>query len=209
MRRWRCTDGCNMVLSHIVSLWSGVWYFMALYLQLGILTWWSFSDRKWQDYVYIQCEYKSTKQKIKHLLREENKAYQCAHSVHDITIILLKHLIQRLTCQTIYLKYCNVHDDVIKWKHFPPNWPLCGEFTGQRSCGVFLDRHPNKRLGNQSIRRWFETPSRSLWRHCNVVGCLMGTISYRFDINPVRYQCTYPLNYNKNKTVMSHDRLVF
>ena len=32
--------------------------------------WW---NRKWQDYVYIQCEYKSTKQKIKHLLREENK----------------------------------------------------------------------------------------------------------------------------------------
>ena len=32
-----------------------------------------FSNRKWQDYVYIQCEYKSTKQKIKHLLREENK----------------------------------------------------------------------------------------------------------------------------------------
>ena len=29
------------------------------------------SNRKWQDYVYIQCEYKSTKQKIKHLLREE------------------------------------------------------------------------------------------------------------------------------------------
>ena len=28
------------------------------------------STRKWQDYVYIQCEYKSTKQKIKHLLRE-------------------------------------------------------------------------------------------------------------------------------------------
>ena len=31
------------------------------------------THRKWQDYVYIQCEYKSTKQKIKHLLREENK----------------------------------------------------------------------------------------------------------------------------------------
>ena len=30
-------------------------------------------NRKWQNYVYIQCEYKSTKQKIKHLLREENK----------------------------------------------------------------------------------------------------------------------------------------
>ena len=32
-----------------------------------------YPSRKWQDYVYIQCEYKSTKQKIKHLLREENK----------------------------------------------------------------------------------------------------------------------------------------
>ena len=33
----------------------------------------SIFDRKWQDYVHIQYEYKSTKQKIKHLLREENK----------------------------------------------------------------------------------------------------------------------------------------
>ena len=32
-----------------------------------------YDNRKWQDYVYIQCEYKSTKKKIKHLLREENK----------------------------------------------------------------------------------------------------------------------------------------
>ena len=24
------------------------------------------------------------------------------------------------------------HDDVIKWKHFPRYWPLCGEFTGHR-----------------------------------------------------------------------------
>ena len=27
---------------------------------------------------------------------------------------------------------------------------------------------PSKRLNKQSGRRWFETPSRSLWRHCNV-----------------------------------------
>ena len=39
---------------------------------LSVISFNSF-DRKWQDYVYIQCEYKSTKQKIKHLLREENK----------------------------------------------------------------------------------------------------------------------------------------
>ena len=24
------------------------------------------------------------------------------------------------------------HDDVIKWKHFPRYWPLCGEFTDRR-----------------------------------------------------------------------------
>ena len=39
-------------------------------LFISITNW---HNRKWQDYVYIQCEYKSTKQKIKHLLREENK----------------------------------------------------------------------------------------------------------------------------------------
>ena len=37
------------------------------------IVWKCLPNRKWQDYVYIQCEYKSTKQKIKHLLREENK----------------------------------------------------------------------------------------------------------------------------------------
>ena len=26
----------------------------------------------------------------------------------------------------------SMHDDVIKWKHFPRYWPLCREFTGPR-----------------------------------------------------------------------------
>ena len=43
------------------------------FLYKGGQVWNCLPDRKWQDYVYIQCEYKSTKQKIKHLLREENK----------------------------------------------------------------------------------------------------------------------------------------
>ena len=37
-----------------------------------------------------------------------------------------------------------------------------------RSVGVFVDLHLNKRLSKQSISQWFETPSLSLWRHCNV-----------------------------------------
>ena len=35
------------------------------------------------------------------------------------------------------------------------------------SCDVFFRLRLNKRLSKQSRRRWFETPSRSLWRHRN------------------------------------------
>ena len=55
--------------------------------------------------------------------------------------------------------------------------PLCGEFTGP---GEFLTQRPvtwsfdvvfdirlNKRFSKQPWGWWFETPSLSLWRHCN------------------------------------------
>ena len=53
--------------------------------------------------------------------------------------------------------------------------PLCGKFTGEfpsqrpvtRSFDVFPDLCLNKRLSKQSRHRWFETPTRSLWRPCN------------------------------------------
>ena len=53
------------------------------------------------------------------------------------------------------------------------NSPVTGEFPSHRpvtrSFHVFFYLRLNKRLSKQSRRRWFETPSRSLWRHCNVV----------------------------------------
>ena len=56
------------------------------------------------------------------------------------------------------------------------NSPVTGEFPKQRpvmrSFGVFFDLRLNKRLSKQQRRRWFETPSRSLWRHCNEYGWL-------------------------------------
>ena len=69
-------------------------------------------------------------------------------------------------------------DDVIKWKHFPHCWPFCAgkspvtaEFPSKcpvtRSFDFFFNLRLDKRLSKQSIRRWFETPSRSLWRRCN------------------------------------------
>ena len=51
------------------------------------------------------------------------------------------------------------------------NSPVTGEFPSQkpvtRSFDGFFDLHMNKRLGKQSWGWWFETPSRSLSRHCN------------------------------------------
>ena len=53
------------------------------------------------------------------------------------------------------------------------NSPVTGEFTSQRpvtrSFDVLYYLRPNKRLNKQSRRRRFETPSRSLWRHCNAL----------------------------------------
>ena len=56
--------------------------------------------------------------------------------------------------------------------------PLCagnelatGEFPSQRPVArgfdVFFDLRLNKRLRKYTKRQWFETPSRSLWRHYN------------------------------------------
>ena len=51
------------------------------------------------------------------------------------------------------------------------NSPVTSEFPSQRlvtrSFDVFFDLRLNKRLSKQSRRVWFETPSHSLWRHCN------------------------------------------
>ena len=49
--------------------------------------------------------------------------------------------------------------------------PVIGEFPTQRpvtwSFEVFFDLRRNKLLNKQSWGLWFETPSCSLWRHCN------------------------------------------
>ena len=45
--------------------------------------------------------------------------------------------------------------------------PLTKASDAELSCFLW-SAHEKKRLRKQSRRRWFETPSRSLWRHCNV-----------------------------------------
>ena len=64
------------------------------------------------------------------------------------------------------------------WRHqmetFPRYWPFVRWIpiteANDTELDVFFDLHPNKWLSKQSGRRWFETPSRSPWRHCDVDG---------------------------------------
>ena len=76
-----------------------------------------------------------------------------------------------------------VHDDVIKWKHFPHYWPFVrgihrtpansphkGQWHGILIFSLICT--PNKLLSKQSWGWWFEMPSRPLWRHRNERLCL-------------------------------------
>ena len=72
-----------------------------------------------------------------------------------------------------------LHDDVIKWKHFLRYWPFVRESTGHwwipltkasdAELWCFLWSAPEQTVKKYLRRRWFETPSLSLWRHCNVI----------------------------------------
>ena len=74
----------------------------------------------------------------------------------------------------------NVQDGVIKWKYFPRYWPFVrrihrspanspnkGQWRGALMFSLICAL--NKWLSEQSWNWRFETPSRSLSRHCNVV----------------------------------------
>ena len=55
---------------------------------------------------------------------------------------------------------------------FPSQWPVTPSFD------VFFDLCLNKQLSDQSWGWWFETPSRSLWRHFN--GDIAVVFSFEF-----------------------------
>ena len=70
------------------------------------------------------------------------------------------------------------HDDIIKWRYLPRYWPFVrgihrspvnsshkGQWRGALMLSLICAS--NKRLSEQSWGWWFETPWRSLWRHCS------------------------------------------
>ena len=102
------------------------------------------------------------------------------------------HLILRLQLSIMTLMNFLLSRKISWWRHqtetFSVTGPLCGEFTGPgefptqrpvtRSFDVFLDLRLNKRLSKQWWGWWFETPSWSLWRQCNVKGNLEPMMTY-------------------------------
>ena len=111
-----------------------------------------------------------------------------------------------------------VHDDVIRWKHFPRYWPfvwdppVTGEFPQQRpvtrSFDAFFDLRLNKRLSKQSWGWWFETPSFSLWRHCNGInhfraetGLFRRYESIQWLLGPILLKW---INFNPSMNNLSH-----
>ena len=82
----------------------------------------------------------------------------------------------------MWLMWCPLNVPFAWWRHQMEtfstllalcvgNSPVTGEFPEQRpvtlSFDVFFDLHLNKWLSKQLWGWWFETPSRSLWRHYN------------------------------------------
>ena len=74
------------------------------------------------------------------------------------------------------------------WRHqmetfftggFPSERPVTRSFV------LFFDLRLNKPVCKQSRRRWFQTPWRSLWRHCNVSVNVERAESAEFGINRV------------------------
>ena len=99
-----------------------------------------------------------------------------------------------------YFARCRHHFQISWWRHqmetfctlqalCEGNSPVTGEFPSQRpvtrSFDVSLICALNKRLSLQSWGWLFETPSRSLWRHCN------GVFSSKsiWILNEVCFQC--------------------
>ena len=105
---------------------------------------------------------------------------RCGSNSKSIVFKLFIHIRSLGTRREIVLRWMpqNLHDDVIKWKYFPCYWPFVrgvnrspvnSPHKGQwRGALVFslICAWTNGWVHN---RRWFETPSRPLWRHCNAL----------------------------------------
>ena len=95
-------------------------------------------------------------------------------------LTLLPSYYKNSVLDTVVETYCVFMMTSSNGNIFRVTIPLCGEFTGHRwmpltkandaELWCFRWSCLNKRLSKQSEGWWVETPSRSLWRHCNGEG---------------------------------------
>ena len=90
------------------------------------------------------------------------------------------------------------------------NPPVTGWFPSQmpvtRSFDVFCDLRLNNRLSQQSRRRWFGTPSRSFWRHCDVA--ILVTLSLAIHLVDIRSRicmCKLPVRDDSITSLIMRD----
>ena len=109
-----------------------------------------------------------------HLIHWRICASTSSESYSRHPIVSSRLSIDRFRC-FLWLPLCwFLHDDIIKWKHFPRYWPFVrgihwspvnSPHKGQwRGALMFC---LNTRLSKQWWGWWFETPPRPLWRHSN------------------------------------------
>ena len=96
------------------------------------------------------------------------------------------------------------------WRHqmetFSALLALCAGNSPTRSFDIFFRLCLNKRLSKQSRCWWFDTPSRSLWRHCDVkwflppVQVLRSIIKVTWDGEQLRcpFQMAFTMFTNKS-----------
>ena len=96
------------------------------------------------------------------------------------------------------------------------NSPVIGELPAQRpvtrSFDVFFDLRLNQQLSKQWRRRWFETPLRSLRRHCNVL-CFIAVRSWPVDLRDYLIWQMHLIQHDKtarhHKTKQAHENISY
>ena len=131
---------------------------------LNVIMWVSFVDpntvSKWQ------CH-----NAILHIATHLKIGYRRWHLRIALTWLMIGYLVSSpVGWHNVFVHGYPLHWPFVRGIHRTPvDSPHKGHWRGA-SC--FLWSTPEQRLSKQSWRRWFETPSRSLWGHCNYIYAL-------------------------------------
>ena len=148
------------------------------------ITHWPEHCRHWRIVVSLQC---LPAQNHVYCVSCRFLSWCCLDICNDILVIDLKHWFQwwhyQMETFSMLLALCD------------GNPPVTGGFPSQRPVtrrfDVFFDLCLNKWLSKQSRRWWFETSSRSLWRHCDTHNYLGQTVE---SISDILHLCVQMIN---------------